>query len=59
VGGGLVLAVGRAMCGGLKWQPTIEPKKGNQQNPTEKATTAWVHKAGTFWEAVTVSCRSG
>jgi len=29
MGGRLVLAVGRAMCGGLKWQPTIEPQKGN------------------------------
>ena len=55
MGSRLVLAVGGAMCGGLKWQPTIEPQKGNQQNSAEKATTAWVHKAGTFCEAVTAS----
>jgi hypothetical protein len=59
MGGRLVVVMGWAMSDGLKWQPTVEPQKGHQQNAAEKAATAWVHKAGTFWEAVTVSCRSG
>lgn len=55
MGSRLVVIMDWAMSGGLKWQPTIEPKKGNQKDPAEKAATAWVHKAGTFWEEVTVS----